>query len=39
MAEFVVGMKPTAAHKFKRGAFLEVQLKQSHCRVGLNFRM
>jgi len=36
MAEFVVGMKPTAANQFKRGGFLKVQPKQSHCRVGLN---
>jgi hypothetical protein len=38
MAEFFVGMKPTAANEFKRGGFLEVQPKQSHCRVGLNQR-
>jgi hypothetical protein len=38
MAEFVVGMKPTAANEFKRGGFLEVQSKQSRCRVGLNRR-
>jgi len=33
-----VGMKPTTANQFKRGGFLEVRPKQSHCRVGLNRR-
>jgi|GEM_PF-4637841 len=31
-----VGMKPTAANQLKRGGFLEVRPKQSHCRVGSN---
>jgi len=34
MAEFGVGMKPTVANQFKRGSFLEVLPKQSHCRMG-----
>ncbi|WP_348680875.1 hypothetical protein, partial [uncultured Limnobacter sp.] len=34
-----VGMKPTTANQFKRGGFLEVRPKQSHCRVGLNRRL
>ncbi|WP_306481507.1 hypothetical protein, partial [Limnobacter sp.] len=31
-------MKPTAANPLKRGGFLEVRPKQSHCPVGLNRR-
>jgi hypothetical protein len=33
-----VGMKPTAANQLKRGGFLKVRPKQSHCRVGLNLQ-
>jgi hypothetical protein len=29
-----VGSKPNAATKLKRGGFLEVQNRQTHCRVG-----
>jgi hypothetical protein len=31
-------MKPTAANQLKRGGFLKVRPKQSHCRVGLNLQ-
>ena len=33
-----VGVKPTAANQLKRGGFLEVRPKQSHCRVGSNLQ-